>query len=123
MASFVNDKDNPYRTADAAENKLKLWRDIPVMSFGMTPRVERVEYDFTFMTEDQWDEIVKYRMHVTDGFRVVKSGSRYQIEFLLEKRKVGRMMFAGCINLKQVVLPEDIVEVSPDAFVNTDKFD
>lgn len=33
------------------------------------------------------------------------------------------MMFAGCINLKQVVLPEDIVEVSPDAFVNTDKFD
>lgn len=55
MASFVNDKDNPYRTADAAENKLKLWRDIPVMSFGMTPRVERVEYDFTFMTEDQWD--------------------------------------------------------------------
>lgn len=122
-ASFVNDKDDPYLIADAAESKLKLWRDVPVMSFGMAPRVERVEYDFTFMTEDQWDEIVKYRMHVADGFRVVKNGSRYQIELLLEKRKAGRKMFADCVNLKQVVLPEDVIEVSPDAFVNTDKID
>lgn len=118
-AEFTNDEDSPYLSADAAEARLKVWREIPVMRFGMAPRMERVEYDFTFMTEDQWEEILRYRMHKGNGYRIVCDQGRYMIEYLMEKRKVGPNMFSNCINLKTLELPSDIIEVSQDAFRNT----
>jgi hypothetical protein len=42
------------------------------------------------------------------------------VEYLLESRKVGKSMFAGCINLKKIILPKNILEVSHDAFENTE---
>lgn len=120
MASFTNDKVTPYLTVDAAQCKLKLWREMPVMAYGMAPATKRVEYDFTFMTEDQWEEILKYRINVGKGFRIVPTGRGYNVEYLLEKKKVGRNMFSGCINLKDVRLPDDIIEIGQDAFANTE---
>ena len=48
-----------------------------------------------FMTEDQWQEIQKYNLDSLYGFRIVRSGNRYMVEYLLESRKVGKSMFAG----------------------------
>ena len=106
QAIFTNDKENPYLQVNAAESKMKLWRDIPVISYGMPFRFERREYDFTFMTEEQWEEIVKYRMHIGDGFRIIKDGNSFIVEYLLTKNKVASNTFTGCINLKNLILPE-----------------
>ena len=108
QATFTNDTETSYLKVDAIESKVKLWRDIPVISYGMPLRIERREYDFTFMTEDQWEEIIKYRMHVGDGFRIVKEGNSYNVEYLLNKKKVASNMFSNCINLKSLTLPEHI---------------
>ena len=72
------------------------------------------------MTEDQGQEIQKYNMDRGYGFRIVRSGNRYMVEYLLESRKVRKSMFAGCINLKKIILPKNILEVSHDAFENTE---
>ena len=58
--------------------------------------------------EDQWEEIIKYRMHIGDGFRIVKEGNSYNVEYLLNKKKVASNMFSNCINLKSLTLPENI---------------
>lgn len=108
QATFTNDKENPYLQVNAAESKVKLWRDIPVMSYGMPLRIERREYDFTFMTEDQWEEIIKYRMNLGDGFRIIKDGNNFVVEYLLTKNKVASNMFSNCINLKNLTLPEEM---------------
>ena len=108
QATFTNDTETPYLKVDAIESKVKLWRDIPVISYGMPLRIERREYDFTFMTEDQWEEIIKYRMHIGDGFRIVKEGNSYNVEYLLNKKKVASNIFSNCINLKSLTLPENI---------------
>lgn len=106
QAIFTNDKENPYLQVNAVESKVKLWRDIPVISYGMPFRFERREYDFTFMTEEQWEEIIKYRMHIGDGFRIIKDGNSFIVEYLLTKNKVASNTFTGCINLKNLILPE-----------------
>lgn len=106
QAIFTNDKENPYLQVSAVESKVKIGRDIPVISYGMPFRFERREYDFTFMTEEQWEEIIKYRMHIGDGFRIIKDGNSFIVEYLLTKNKVASNTFTGCINLKNLILPE-----------------
>lgn len=118
-ATFTNDNAVPYMSTDAEAMKFKVWKQISYM-YGNQHRVERKEYDFTFMTEDQWQEIQKYNMDRGYGFRIVRNGNRYTVEYLLESRKVGRSMFAGCVNLKRIILPKNILEVSHDAFENTE---
>ena len=118
-ATFTNDNANPYMSTDAEAMKFKVWKQISYM-YGNQHRIERKEYDFTFMTEDQWQEIQKYNMDRGYGFRIVRNGNRYMVEYLLESRKVGRSMFAGCVNLKKIILPKNILEVSHDAFENTE---
>lgn len=118
-ATFTNDNADPYMSTDAEAMKFKVWKQISYM-YGNQHRVERKEYDFTFMTEDQWQEIQKYNMDRGYGFRIVRNGNRYTVEYLLESRKVGRSMFAGCVNLKRIILPKNILEVSHDAFENTE---
>lgn len=119
-ATFTNDNADPYMSTDAEAMKFKVWKEVQIMTYGLGPRIERKEYDFTFMTEDQWQEIQKYNMDRGYGFRIVRNGNRYTVEYLLESRKVGRSMFAGCVNLKRIILPKNILEVSHDAFENTE---
>lgn len=118
-ATFTNDNADPYMSTDAEAMKFKVWKQISYM-YGNQHRVERKEYDFTFMTEDQWQEIQKYNMDRGYGFRIVRNGNRYTVEYLLESRKVGKSMFAGCVNLKKIILPKNTLEVSHDAFENTE---
>ncbi len=54
----------------------------------------------------QWEEIIKYRMHIGDGFRIIKDGNNFVVEYLLTKNKVASNMFSNCINLKNLTLPE-----------------
>lgn len=113
-AEIMEDRENPYYTADARKTKFYI-------SGRKKVGEEVISYAFHFenITEEEWKEAVNLGVDNTSRYRIRKDGDDYYADYFTAARRIGPNMFINCVNLKEVILPDDIIEIGRHAFSNT----
>ena len=113
-AEIMEDRENPYYTADARKTKFSI-------SGKKKVGTEVISYVFHFenLTEEEWKEAVNLGIENTSRYRIRKDGEDYYADYFTAARRIGPSMFINCVNLKEVIIPDDIIEIGRHAFTNT----
>lgn len=114
-ARIIADNETPYYTSDARKTRFYVYRDETTPDYGP----KHYEFHFENITDEEWMAVKKYNMHIGSNYRVRKEGEDYFVDYYTNRNTIGPYMFAGCINLMSIALPEKIQSVERYAFHNT----
>lgn len=115
-ATIIDDTDTAYLTVDAGKARFCVWKEVPVRGIGS----HRIEHHFENITDEDWAEVIAYKMHIGKGYRIRKENSTYLVDYFTTSKTIGEVMFAECSNLKEIRLPENTRDIRKNAFINTD---
>lgn len=78
-------------------------------------------FNFETMNDEEWQSLCQlkgdmdYRKH---SWKYAKEGSDYYIQYYLTAHTISAYLFHNCTNLKELILPDQTIEIQPRAFAN-----
>ena len=102
-----------YLSENAKEVNFRLWRTKTVNFYG---DAVKVWYDFKNLTDKEWNEICFYKMNYNSDYHITKVEDEYFIGYLMQKNRIGRKQFKGCVYLRSLILPSKTKKICSSAF-------